>query len=247
MSDKLLKFLAENQKLRDASPSWVRKLGRLILPVNRYNKYLWAQENPYVGTDKEWRFKGKSKNKLSIIFDPAHYHKYYMTACLDLDISYEVIDIRKNDWLEEIKISGCNGILVWPLIANIVLKEMTDERLRLIEEELNIYVYPPSREVWLLDNKRRVSDWLRANNFDQPETHCFFIEEEAIEFVNETIYPVVFKTIRGSVSHGVMILKNKNEALRIIKKGLQKELFRKEVTRVTFNGILFCFRNTCPM
>lgn len=246
MSDKFLKFLAENQKLRNASPSWMRKLARSILPVNRYNKYLWAQENPYIGTDKEWRFKGGSKNKLGIIFDPAQYHKYYMTACLDLDISYEVIDIRKDDWLEEIKISGCNGILVWPLISNIVLKEMTDERLRLIEEELNIYVYPPSREVWLLDNKRRVSDWLRVNNFDQPETHCFFIEEEAIKFANETNYPVVFKTIRGSVSHGVMILKNKNEALSIIKKCFKKGIVQERSDPRNFQWDFVLFQEYLP-
>lgn len=246
MSDKFLKFLADNQKLRHASPSWMRKLARAVLPVNRYNKYLWAQENPYVGTEKEWKFKGNSKNKLGIIFDPAHYHKYYMTACMDLDISYEVIDIRKNDWLEEIKKSGCNGILVWPLITNIVLKEMIDERLRLIEEELKIEVYPPSREVWLLDNKRRVSDWLRANSFDQPETHCFFIEEEAVEFVNKVTFPVVFKTIRGSVSHGVMILKNKSETIKIIEKCFKKGIVQERSDPRNFQWDFVLFQEYLP-
>ena len=73
MADKLLKFLAKNQRLRNASPAWMRKTARKILPVSRYNKYLWAEENPHIGTDNEFSFKGHTKNKLGIIFDPAQY------------------------------------------------------------------------------------------------------------------------------------------------------------------------------
>lgn len=246
MPDKLLKFLAQNQKFRHASPSWLRKAARVILPVNRYNRYLWAEENPYIGTDNEWAFTGNSKNTLGIIFDPAHYHKYYMSACIDLGISYEVIDIRKNDWLDEVKRSGCNGILVWPLITNIVLKEMTDERLKLIEEELNINVYPPAREVWLLDNKRKVSDWLKVNNFDQPETNCFFIEEEAINFANNVSYPIVFKTVRGSVSHGVKILNNKSEAIKLIKKCFTKGIVQERSDPRNFQWDFVLFQEYLP-
>jgi len=221
MSDKVLKYLAKNQNLRKFSPAWLRKIARSILPVNRYNKFLWAEENPYIGSDKEWSYKGNTENTLGIIYDPAHYHKYYMTACIDMNTSFKVIDIRKHNWIDDLKDAGCSGILVWPLISNIVLKEMTDERLRLMED-MELKVYPSSSEVWLLDNKRRVSDWLKLNDFDQPKTHCFFLEEEALTFAEVADYPLVMKTIRGSVSHGVMILQNKQQAVKVIKKSFRK-------------------------
>ena len=246
MSDKLLKFLAKNQKLRSTSPAWMRKVARKILPVNRYNKYLWAEENPYIGTEREHSFNGKSKNKLGIVYDPAQYHKYFMTACIDMNVSYEVIDIRKNNWLNDIKNSGCSGIIVWPLITTIVLKEMTDERLRIIEEDLKIPVYPPSNEVWLLDNKRRVSDWLRANGFAQPETNEFFIEEEAMEFTSKIEYPVVFKTVRGSVSHGVMIIKNKDEAVKIIRQSFSKGIVQERSDPRNFQWDFVLFQEYLP-
>ena len=246
MADKLLKFLAKNQRLRNASPAWMRKTARKILPVSRYNKYLWAEENPHIGTDNEFSFKGHTKNKLGIIFDPAQYHKYYMTACIDMNVSYEVIDIRKHNWVELVKNSGCDGLIVWPLITTIVLKEMTDERLRLIEEDLKIPVYPPSNEVWLLDNKRRVSDWLKVNGFDQPETNGFFLEDEAIEFASRAQYPLVFKTVRGSVSHGVIILKNKEEAIRLIKKCFSKGIVQERSDPRNFQWDFVLFQEYLP-
>jgi hypothetical protein len=203
--------------LRKASPAWARKLARRVLPVNRYNAFLWAAENPFVGTDKEWSYKGISANTIGIIFDPAHYHKYYMSACIDMQVSYKVIDIRKNGWIDELKNSGCNMIVVWPLISTIVLKEMVDERLRIINDDLKIKVYPPPGEVWLLDNKRRVRDWLIANGFAAPGTWCFFNRDEAMQFTEKAGYPVVFKTVRGSVSHGVIICRDKNDAQKLVK------------------------------
>ncbi len=246
MRDKFLKYLAKNQKLRSSSPAWMRKIARKILPVNRYNKYLWAQENPYISTGNEFLFRGKSKNKLGIVFDPAHYHKYFMTACIDMGVSYEVIDLRKNDWLNDIKESGCTGVIVWPLISTIVLKEMIDERIKLIEEQLNIPVYPPSKEIWLLDNKRRVSDWLRSNGFAQPDTHEFFVEEEAMDYAMNTNYPIVFKTVRGSVSHGVMILKNKKETINVIKQAFSKGIVQKRSDPRNFQWDFVLFQEYLP-
>lgn len=203
--------------MRKASPAWARKLARKILPVNRYNTFLWAAENPYTGSDKEWSYKGTSKNTIGIVYDPAHYHRYYISACIDMNVSYKVLDIRRDDWINEVKNSGCDAVVIWPLISSIVLKEMVDERLRIIENDLKIKVYPPPAEVWLLDNKRRVRDWLKANGFDIPVTWCFFTREEAEEFAGNAKYPVVFKTVRGSVSHGVIICKDKSEAKILIK------------------------------
>ena len=154
-------------------PSWSRKLARKLVPINKYNQHLWKSENPFVGTDKEWGFKGKSKNTLGIIYDPAHYHKFYISACLDMNISYKVLDIRKSNWIQIIKNAGCDAIVCWASVSTMVLKEMIDEKLRFIDNELNMRVYPTALEVWLYENKRRVRDWLILNNFDIPMTWCF--------------------------------------------------------------------------
>lgn len=246
MPDSFLKYLARNPNLRNSSPAWIRKVARRIFPLNRYNKYLWAEENPYIGTDKEWNYRGQTDNTVAIIFDPAHYHKYFMTACLDIGVSYVVIDIRSNDWLKKLQDSRCTAVLLWPLITNIVLKEMIDERLRLIENELNLYVYPSSNEVWLLDNKRRVSDWLNVNDIEQPLTDSFFIEEEAIDFANNTSYPIVFKTVRGSVSHGVMILRSREQAIRIIKKAFSRGIVHERSDPRNFQWDFVLFQEYLP-
>lgn len=218
MADKFLKYLAEKGNLRKAMPSWTRKVARKFVPINRYNQLLWKSENPYVGSDKEWEYKGKSRNTIGIIYDPAHYHKFYMAACLDMDISYKVLDIRVTNWIDLIKKSECDAIVCWASVSTMTLKEMTDERLKFIDEDMNMKIYPTAFEVWLYENKRRVRDWLMINNFDIPETWCFYTEDEAYDFLDKAPFPVVFKTALGSASHGVEICRKKHEAIKLVKK-----------------------------
>ena len=218
MADKLLKFLAGSKKLRNFMPSWSRKLARKMVSINKYNLHLWKSDNPFVGTDKEWSYDGESRIKVGIIYDPAHYHKFYMSACIDMKISYRVIDIRHSNWIEMVKNCECDVIVTWASVSTTVLKEMTDERLRFIKDDLGFRVYPSVFEVWLYENKRRVRDWLILNDIDCPETWCFYIEDEALSFVEEAQYPIVFKTVLGSASHGVKICRTKEEARDLVKK-----------------------------
>jgi len=65
---------------------------------------------------------------MGIIYDPSHYHAYWMAACLDIQVSYRVIDIRTDDWIDRVTQSGCSAFLIWPMLSSAVLKEMVDER-----------------------------------------------------------------------------------------------------------------------
>jgi hypothetical protein len=222
MIKKFLLFLANNPNLRNATPAGLRKLARKIFPLEDYNLNTWRLNNPYAATPYEWEYNGNSEFKLGILYDPAHYHRYYQSACLDFGISYKVIDITKDNWIDLVKNSGCIGFVHWIHIFSTPIKSLFDERLQLMEEVLKVSVYPRFHEVWSLDNKRRLRDWLSAHNYAIPETHVFFDKKEALTFIATAPFPLVHKTVNGSVSRGVVICKKQSEARAIIKKAFGK-------------------------
>ncbi len=216
MIKKVIQFLSDNEKLRDNFPPILRKLARSIFPLEDYNLKIWERSNPYVNTPYEWEYKGETDFTMGIIYDASHYHSYYQSACLDFKISYKVIDITCDKWIENIEDSNCVGFLQWPHIFRTPFKTLFDERLKLIKETLHFNVYPGYEEIWTLDNKRRVRDWLKANKYPIPETHVFFDKQEAIAFIHSAKFPLVYKTINGSVSRGVEIIRSKDIALKFI-------------------------------
>lgn len=197
-------------------PRFVKSYIRKNFSIRSYEESVWAKNNPFVNTENEWAFKGKSNFTLGILFDPAHYHRYFQAACIDLNVNYVVIDIRKDNWVEDIKKSNVAGILVWPHLNSSTLKEMFDERLALINDGLKIPVFPEPAGHYLLDNKRRVTDWLKVHGFEQPKSWCFYIKDEAMQFLESTTYPIVHKTVHGSVSKGVKIIETKEEAKQLV-------------------------------
>ena len=159
---------------------------------------------------------------LGIIRELYHFHDSYVAACRERGISYEIIDITGTDWMEKVERPGCDAFLVWPAIGLTTFKEMFDDRLRIMEEELGKIVYPTWRETWLLDNKRRTRDWLTANSIPLPRTWVFYDKKEAIDFAASTPLPVVFKTNSGGAASGVEIVRSRSRATRIVKRAFGK-------------------------
>ncbi len=178
---------------------------------------LWMRSNPYLGSAEERGRPGPPERKLGILYDFAQEHSKYITACLDLDVPYEVVDITRDDWVEEVRRSGCRAFLAWPSVASSVWRTMFEERARVLEQDLGGLLVPSYKEVWLYESKRRVRDWLRAHDIPHPRTWVFFDEHEALEFVRRAELPVVFKTDLGAASHGVMVFRSRRRLERLVR------------------------------
>lgn len=236
------KLVIQNPGLRNLLPSYLKDFVKGKIFSSDYEKAVWAQQNPYLNTDYEWGTdKFKSDVKIGIVYDPAQYHKYYISACLDMKINYKVVNILSDDWQQQIADSGCDAFVVWPHLNNPHIKEAFDERIYLLENSHNKIAFPGFYDIYLLDNKRRVRDWLIANNFTPPKTWCFFEEREAFDFLATANYPLVSKTVKGSVSRGVKILRSKKEALALLKLVFSKGIvpFRMDPRMVQWDTIIF--------
>ena len=179
--------------------------------------------------------------KLGVFKAFDNYHKYYVRACEELGIDYEIIDIISADWLTNIKKSACDGFLCRPPSKFQERKNMFDEKLYFISQVMKLPIYPSYHELYLYENKRMISYWLELNNIPHPKTKVFYQKEEYLQFLEENKeYPIVVKSNIGSTSKGVMIVENKGKARRLANKffGLINPKLARGYTAITTGKIV---------
>jgi len=203
------------------TPPGLRALVRRFVPAVGYDRYLNALSDPYAQADPVFEAPG-SPCTLGILRDPFHYHRSYLAACRELGVSYRLLDLARSDWMRAIEESACEAFLVWPSIQLTIWKEMFDDRLRIMVEDLGKTIYPTLKETWLYESKRRIHDWLAAHNIPHPRTWVFYDLDEAREFVRNADLPLVFKTSLGASTRGVSILRGRRQAQRMVEKAFSR-------------------------
>jgi glutathione synthase/RimK-type ligase-like ATP-grasp enzyme len=146
-------------------------------------------------------------------------HLFWIKACdcFPSKISYRIVDLTSNNWLEEIQSSPSEILLAKPSGFTASFKQLCDERVYILSKVLNYPVFPSAEEIFIYENKRFLSYWLKASNIPHPCTSVFYNREEAEGFLENQVFPIVGKTNIGSSGSGVMILKTKREALVYLK------------------------------
>lgn len=170
--------------------------------------------------------------KLGILSNFTGSKEYYIEACKELRVNYEVIDIRSSDWLENIKISNCDGYLVRPMCLKQSWKDMCDEKLYFINKILKKPIYPSFDACYIYEDKKKMAYWLKAHNIPHAPTHVLYDKTEAINFLEKAKYPLVFKPNIGSAAIGIKMIDKKQEALKLVDKIFTKwRFFNKGYTK----------------
>jgi glutathione synthase/RimK-type ligase-like ATP-grasp enzyme len=159
-----------------------------------------------------------SRLTVGIVADVTMKHRHYIAACREMGISFKVLDILADDWIERFKASKSDVFLIWPSASGTMIKTAFDMRLKILEEDLGQRVFPAWKECWLTEHKPRLRDWLQAHNMPHPKTNVFFDRRSAVQFCNNADLPVVFKTAIGAAGSGVFFVKSKSKAKKIIAK-----------------------------
>ncbi len=165
-----------------------------------------------------------SRFRLGILREFMHYHKWYVAACRELGVSYRLIDLSTNDWIARIRDSSCDAFLAWPSAHLRAWRDLFDNRLRLMECELGLTVYPSYRETWMYENKLRTQEWLAVKGMPRPQTWIFYERVPALDFATRTELPVVVKTSLGASHRGVWIVRSRSELQRLVKRALNHGL-----------------------
>jgi len=213
-------------KLKKYIPSPIKKLLRKKISLIEYNIYHRKLNNVFVNEKDTVIFNDKPP-RIGIIKEFYQYHKSYIAACHDLKISYKLIDITKNNWIENIENSNCEIFLFWPSVGMNVWKNLYDDRIKFMTDDLKKKVYPEPKALWLYENKIRTSEWLKIHNLPKPLHWVFYDKNEALNFAETCNYPIVYKTNIGASANGVKIIKNKNILKKLIKQAFSKGITTK--------------------
>lgn len=127
-------------------------------------------------------------------------------------IDYKVINLTHNDWLEQITAFNADFYVLKPSGYTSHFKTLYDERVLVMEEELGLNLFPSRKEVFVYENKRFLSFFLKANQIPHPLTDTFYSSKEAKEWLINAEFPLVAKTNIGASGSGVTILKSAEEA-----------------------------------
>jgi glutathione synthase/RimK-type ligase-like ATP-grasp enzyme len=167
-------------------------------------------------------------------------HNLWIKACENQlsVVSYRVVDLTKDSWLEQIKKEPADYLLAKPGGVTDSFKKLYDERLQILVNELGYKVYPSLNEVLIYENKRYLSFWLSANGIAHPETNVFYFKKEALNFVKSSKFPFVAKLNIGASGNGVSIIKTINQAENYINKVFTKGLTARTGPRLDREGLL---------
>jgi glutathione synthase/RimK-type ligase-like ATP-grasp enzyme len=145
-------------------------------------------------------------------------HLLWIQACEAFkdQLEYSIVDITKNSWFESIQSRQFDILLAKPGGLTAPYKQLYDERIYILTTVLGYPVFPSADEIFIYENKRFLSYWLKANHIPHPKTDVFYNHKEAEEFLQMNVFPIVGKTNIGASGSGVRILKNRKEALNYI-------------------------------
>ncbi len=145
-------------------------------------------------------------------------HNPWVKACEEYrnDIEYRIADLTTSDWIEEIQKECFDILLAKPSRLTAPFKQLYDERIYILAYVQRNKIYPSPLEIFIYENKRFLSYWLKANNIPHPETWVSYNRKEALDFIEINKYPVVTKSNIGASGSGVTILHNRSEAVNYV-------------------------------
>lgn len=138
-------------------------------------------------------------------------HLPWVQACeaYKSEVTYRIVDLTAHNWLEEIQKEEVDVLLAKPACLTNSLKQLYDERIYILSEVLNHKIFPDPQEIYIYENKRLLSFWLKANRIPHPKTNVFYQQKEANRFMDNSQYPVIAKTNIGAAGSGVKIIANR--------------------------------------
>ena len=149
--------------------------------------------------------------------------KKWEIACQKKGLQYDIIELTASEWLEKVTAKSYSFFLLRPSGIISHYKTLYDERVYILAKVLKLNVFPSYEECYIYENKRLLSYYLKARKIPHPKTDIFYNKQEALDFVNKSVFPLVGKTAIGASGSGVKIIKSKEDAFSYIKKAFSSK------------------------
>jgi hypothetical protein len=148
-------------------------------------------------------------------------------ACKTKGLDYLTIDMLRGDWLDQVCAFDPAFCVSRPPGDNLQHKKIFDEKIFYVEKYLRQQIFPNFLETWIYENKASQAYFLKLNHIPHPSTFISADCDEAMQFVKNTDYPVVAKTLIGAAGSGVKIIESLSAAENYVKKAFTTGIKRR--------------------
>jgi len=186
--------------------------------------------------------------KIAIHHSPGSFSERWISYCKKNNIDYKLVNAYDNDIIQQV--DDCEAFM-WHHNHMRYKDNITAKRILFALEHAGIKIFPNFNTGWHFDDKVAQKYLLEAIDAPLVPSYVFYDKQQALEWANKTTYPKVFKLKGGSGSSNVKLIKNENQAIKMIKKsfgrgisnyrkiGSLKERYRKYKTgKGNFKSIL---------
>lgn len=199
--------------------------------------------------------------KIAIHHRPNSYSDLWIEYCQRHNIQYKIVDAYSNDIIKQV--ADCDAFM-WHFHHRIYKDCLFAKQLiYVIEKQMGKVTYPDYNTCCHFDNKVKQKYLLEAINAPLVPTYIFYSRQKALEWIQQTSFPKVFKLSCGASASNVQLIKSQRQAKRIINKafscgietynhiGLIKERYTKyKQGLVSFRALLGLIKmwllNICP-
>lgn len=153
--------------------------------------------------------------KIAIHHRENSFSERWISYCEANNIEYIIVNAFDNNIIQQLK--GCD-ILMWHHHHGHFKDVLTAKRILFSLEQSGMKVFPDRNTGWHFDDKVAQKYLLESIEAPIVPSHVFYDKKDAMNWAKKVSYPKVFKLKGGAGSSNVKLVKNENEALKIITK-----------------------------
>lgn len=141
--------------------------------------------------------------------------KRWVNYCEENNIPYKIVDCYRSDIINQLE--DCDA-LMWHFYHNDYRDMLFARQLLWSVQVAGKQVFPDYNTSWHFDDKVGQKYLLEALGAPLVPSYVFYAKNEAIEWINKTEFPKVFKLRGGAGSENVRLVKTRREAVKLAKK-----------------------------
>jgi glutathione synthase/RimK-type ligase-like ATP-grasp enzyme len=169
--------------------------------------------------------------RIAVVEDETKLWTVWVPILQKKGIDVKTINIyRKEDHAEIIE-GEWDGV-IWRAKHDPHIRNLAKRILYFLNAERNINTFPSWKDYWHYDDKIAQYYLMKELGIRTAETTVLYDKNDALIFVDEADYPMIFKATSGAGSSNVGLLKSKSAARRYVKKAFDrgiKTYFREDI------------------
>jgi glutathione synthase/RimK-type ligase-like ATP-grasp enzyme len=157
--------------------------------------------------------------KIAIHHHAGSFSDRWIKYCDEKQVPYKLVNCYDSDIVAQL--DGCDG-LMWHWNQNDYKAALFARQLTISLEKKEIKVFPDVNTAWHHDDKVGQKYLLEAIGAPLVKSYVFYSSKEALNWLNTTTFPKVFKLRGGAGSINVSLVKTKKMAELLVKKAFGK-------------------------